>query len=1296
MKVRNMPNLSQDSLRTLPLSEGQQQQWFFKQFNQAAVALNHVTGIQWDGSFQVDLWRQALSELVTRYSALRTSFVVENSKQIQVIEADGTVYFESRQLDESQLQAEIRRLSQHRFSYDKALWQVSHFELAETKHVLICVLDQLIADRQSATTFLIEALTMYAALARHEVLAPANPDTENLNPNKVIQESDLAFWKSCLEDAAPLNSLPVDYLRPAVRNLAGASVHFEIDAELTRKLQKLDARLEDTMLALFSTLIARYTHETDFVIGVERNSQTAPYIGQFADALPIRFCIEDNPAFSDWLVTSKAAREDAKRHANLSFNEIISAVKPQRDMSYSPIFQILFSLREESKPFPTVPSAELTQLKLSSGTSVYDLSFIARLNAGLITAAFEYDTALFSANKIQRMVQHFLTLIQAVCENPKTSLGLLKMLTQAETETILKDWLTTAGPSLEGQTIHGLFEAQVERSSDASAILMENRNISYAELNAYANQLARYLVEQGVQDGDVVGVCIERSLDVIIANLAVLKVGAAYAPLDPTYPAERLMDMIADCGAKTVISRPQYQDLLAQFHETLLYIETDWADNGFAAYSNGNLGVKTSNKIACVLFTSGSTGKPKGVKSGHNAIVNRLYWWVNQFPLAEDEVWVAKSALNVVDSVWEFYGALLFGVKLVVIPENTLANIRLFVETLAQHKISRVVMVPSLLRAVLEEDKVAESLSALKIWIATGELLQGSLLQNFREKLPDRTILNFYGCSENPTIAVSNLSQANGFADVHIGRPRNNVKVYLLDKYLQPVPVGVSGEIFVGGIGLSDGYVNRPELMNKTFVRNPFEANGLLYRTGDIAQYLEDGNIKLIGRSDFQIKIRGFRVEVGEVESRLKQAPQVNNVLVLAKENEYGEAYLVAYYVSNTGKALSTQTLREFLGEKLPSYMIPGAFVHLEAFPLFNNGKINRHALPEPSRERTDSSEHVAASNALESQLTAIWAEVLGINRIGIHDNFFDLGGHSLSAAVLLAAIEDKLGKRLPIASLFREPTIAQLAKAISGNQADLPAGANSLIPIQVGDESRLPFFWLHSSDFTYLKPHFDPAQPFYCIMPSGMNAGEAILATEDEIADHHLKVIQALQAEGPYLLGGYCNGGKNAIAVAQRLKEQGQEVRLLALVDVPVPDEERKVAKKKPLYQRVLRLLGEGRILNIIKQKIRDRINPAEEQEIETPETEQLKAIVSAHDSVFDFWVMNKVYQGKLNLFTCEENYNHLGKDLDMRWGKLSTESIAQHIVPGNHFTMIRQPNIQVLGKELMEIINAAQEIKN
>lgn len=867
-----------------------------------------------------------------------------------------------------------------------------------------------------------------------------------------------------------------------------------------------------------------------------------------------------------------------------------------------------------------------------------------------------------------------------------------------------------------------IFESQVSKSPDAIAIICNSEQLSYHELSLRADQLALHLQTLGVSPNMLVGICVERSIDMIVGILGILKSGGAYVPLDPTYPRERLSFILRDANIQVVVTQPKLFELFNG--EVPHVVSVSEILPGSTQQHKVSLKREVSaENLAYVIYTSGSTGQPKGVMITHESLYHFVGIACQALDVTSEDVYLQTASISYALSVRQLTIPLAYGAKLVIADSEQMHDPLLLFQLIKERQITLMDVVPSFWRTCLQSllslpEKERHTLldNHLRRIVSIGEMLLSDIPREWRFKLGHpATLVNIFGQTETTgvvaTYPIPSVDK-NEIEAVPIGWSVPDTTLYLLDANLQPVPAGESGELCVSNPCIALGYLNRPELTQQKFITNPFDATGRrLYRTGDLARQRTDNAIEFLGRSDFQVKIRGQRVELGEVESTLLECPSVQACAVVAQGEHSDSKHLSAFIVPAVGQEPTAIQIREYLRQRVPDYMTPSTIIFLKALPLTPNGKLDRLILSDNNfvnmnslkietrlaGQATEKDDFLEARNDIESELIDIWQSLLKVEQVGVHDNFFNLGGDSLAAASLLISIETTFGKRLPVSTLFKYPTIAQLAEAIGeANQSEaIPKGMESLIPIHIGDTAKLPFFWLHGSDFAYIKPHLDPSQPFYCIMPSGLNDGEAILEDEDKIVEHHLRAMQAQHPTGPYLLGGYCNGGKNAIAVALRLIERGYEVRLLALVDVPIPDQQRKDEGKKPSYKLVIDHIKNGSLWNVVYEKFREKFGYAVNLFTKNNYMLRFKKITEAHDRVYRYYVMPRPFPGEIFLFTCKDHYDAAKDDLDLRWSKLATKGIKQHIILGNHTTMIRKPNIQILGEKLKQAIAEAQNVQ-
>jgi amino acid adenylation domain-containing protein len=728
---------------------------------------------------------------------------------------------------------------------------------------------------------------------------------------------------------------------------------------------------------------------------------------------------------------------DALAHQDLPFERLVEELKPARDLSRNAVFQVMFALQNAPQAALELPGLTLTPVDTGAGAAQFDLSLLAWETPDGLAAFFSYATDLFDEATIARMAAHWRVLLEAMVAAPERRVSELALLTEPERRQVLVEWNATSREYGAERRLHRLLEAQAARTPDAVALEYEGRELSYAEVNRRANQLARVLRKQGVGPDVLVGVFAERSFEMVVALVAVLKAGGAYVPLDPSYPAERLAHVLEDAGAPLVLAQPQLASALPASATEVLVLDPAWA--AYAGESGEDLeDAGTPGNLAYVIFTSGSTGRPKGAMNEHRGIVNRLLWMQEQYGLGGHDAVLQKTPFSFDVSVWEFFWPLMTGARLVIARPEGHRDSAYLVDLIRERGITTLHFVPSMLRVFLEEEGL-EGCGSLKRVICSGEALPHELQERFFARLPAVELHNLYG----PTEAAVDVTywacrRGDERLTVPIGRPVANTQMYVLDAHMQPVPAGVAGELYIGGVQVGRGYVGRPELTAERFVPDPFsKAPGArLYKTGDLARHLADGAIEYLGRLDYQVKIRGQRIELGEIEAVLDQHPAVGQSVVMAREDTAGDQRLVAYVVPRETAPTSAQ-LKEHLLRTLPPYMVPAAYVFLQALPLTSSGKVDRKALPAPERSALQQAAYVAPRTATEKVLAGIWAEVLKLERVGMEDNFFELGGHSLLATQVMSRIRYAFDVDLPLITLFESPSVRGMSTSILNESSD-------------------------------------------------------------------------------------------------------------------------------------------------------------------------------------------------------------------------------------------------------------------
>ncbi len=1066
----------------LPLSYGQQRLWFLEQL-QPGLAVYHVP-LSWRfiGSLNVPALAQSLEAMVQRHEILRTAFPSVDGQPGQVIAADLALplpVVDLQYLPVNEREAVVLRLTteEARRPFDLAsgpLIRTTLLRLSDEDHVLLLTLHHIIFDGWSAEVFWRELTTLYTASCTGQpLLLPVLPlqyadfavwQRQWLQGQ--VLEAQLAYWKQRLGDTLPVLDLPTDRPRPQIQTFQGARQSLMLSDSLTAALKALsqreDVTLFMTLVAAFQTLLCRYTGQTDLVVGTpvtgRTRVETEGLLGFFVNTLILRTDLSGNPSFREVLQRVRTVALGAYDHQDLPFEKLVEALQPERDLSRHPLVQVVVALQQPPPLATELSGLTVCPVAVDCGTAKFELTLSLQDTMQGLLATVEYNTDLFNSTTIVRILSHFQTLLEGIIADPEQHLADLPLLTAEERQQLLVEWNNTTTDSPQDTCLHQLFEAQVERTPDAVAVVCNGRQLTYSALNRRANQLAHSLRALGVGPEVCVGLCVERSLGMVVGLLGILKAGGAYVPLDPIYPAERLASIVADARVAVLVTQQQCIARLPEQGMHVVCLDTDWERTAPQSEANPTSGATPEN-LAYVMYTSGSTGAPKGVMVEHRQVLAFLRGFEHVAPGGERCIGTAVCPFGFDVSVWECFSMLCFGGTLHIILPEILTDPEQFGRYLIEHYIASAYIPPALLSDVASHLEQQHAQMALRRLLVGVEPIQQGTLQRFRNLSGQTHIVNGYGPTEITVCATLFPFHAATDPDQRtpIGTGVRGYAVYLLDGNLQPVPIGIPGELYIGGVGLARGYINHPELTAEKFMPHPFsEVPGArLYKTGDLARYLPDGNLEFLGRCDQQVKIRGYRVELEEIEAALRQHPAVRETVVLAHEDErLGEKRLVAYLVANQEPAPAPRTLRLFLKQKLPEYMVPSAFVAFEALPLTPNGKVDRQALPIPDPlQSLGTAIFVAPRTPEESTLTGIWAEVLGLERVGIHDNFFELGGDSIRSMQILARA-NRVGLRVTPKQLFQHQTIAELsavvgtAPAIQAEQG-LVIGPVPLTPIQ-------------------------------------------------------------------------------------------------------------------------------------------------------------------------------------------------------------------------------------------------------
>ena len=1024
----------------VPLSFAQQRLWFLALMEGANTAYNIPIGLRLRGQLHVEALQRALARIVARHETLRSRFAQHgDDAQVLIVPAEDVLPLQVQDLrrhpqPQQALDALIHGEASAPFDLERGpLLRGRLVVMADDHHVLLLTLHHIVSDGWSMGVLTRELMALYQAFSH------AQPDPL---PPLPIQYGDFAvwqrlwlsgevlhrqssYWQQALAGAPALLTLPTDRPRPAQQDYAGSSVEVRLDERLTAGLKALSQRhgttLYMTLMTAWASLLARLSGQHDLVIGSpvanRTRSEVEGLIGLFVNTLAVRIDTSGELTTEALLARVKRLTLQAQAHQDLPFEQVVEITRPPRSLAHSPLFQTLLTWQDSSAPTLALGDLALERIIEDSHFAKFDLSLDLGEVQGTIMGALEYAVALFDASTVRRYVGYFTRVLQAMVDNDQAVLEHVLLVDERERQHLLVDFNATAVAYNLDQTLHGMFEEQAARTPHAIAVKAGEQQLTYAELNRQASQLAHHLLALGVASDSRVAICVERGLDMVVGLYAILKAGAAYVPLDPAYPLERLAYMLQDSAPVVVLAQSSTRELLGEV--PVINLEQPvWLDQPV-------VNPQVSGVSAYVIYTSGSTGQPKGVINDHAGVVNRLLWMQGAYGLQAHDRVLQKTPFSFDVSVWEFFWPLFTGACLVMARPGGHKDPAYLCEVIAAEHISTLHFVPSMLDVFLAHGDVSQAAGLVRV-MCSGEALPGSLVRRFKQQLPGSQLHNLYGPTEAAVdVTAWNCAGAVTPDNTPIGKPIANTRMYLLDGQLQPVPLGVVGELFIGGVQVARGYLNRPELTAERFLNDPF-TDGRLYRTGDVGRYLPDGNIEYLGRNDDQVKIRGLRIELGEIQARLTDCPQVNEAAVIARDNR-----LIAYY---TGAISEIDALRAQLLQHLPDFMVPAIFVHLEALPLSPNGKLDRKALPAPGLDSVVAREYEAPQGDTEIALASLWAELLKVERVGRHDNFFELGGHSLLAVSLMGRMRS-LGLSADVKAVFGQPTLSALAAALGGGR---------------------------------------------------------------------------------------------------------------------------------------------------------------------------------------------------------------------------------------------------------------------
>jgi amino acid adenylation domain-containing protein len=1184
-----------------PASFAQQRLWFLDQLDPGKSVYNMLYAVRLNTRLNVDALHQSLNEIVQRHESLRTTFAADKGQPIQVIAAALQLelpIIDLRRLARTEREAETLRRAQQEGEapFDLAtgpLLRTKLLLLDEDEHVLLITVHHIVSDGWSMGVFLRELATLYEASSEGRSSAlqelPIQYADYAVWQREWLQadvlDAQVAYWREQLNGAPLALELATDRPRPALQTFAGARRHAELPASLTDRLRTLSRRegvtLFMTLLAAFEVLLWRYSGQDDLIVGTpiagRNRSELEGLIGYFANTLPLRVDVSGNPTFRDLLSRVRETSLNGYAHQDVPFDKLVEELRPERSLSHTPLFQVIFALENTPHTYQ-LAGLDASWLEIDRGTARCDLSLFVDDKGSELGCMWEYSTDLFDGETIERMISNYRMILEDVLENPEQRIAYLNVPNEAERQRLIQEWNSNASAPTAPACMQQLFEAQAAKTPDQLALVFREQRLTFQELNTRANQLAHHLQKLGVGPEVPVGVYLERSAKMITALLGILKAGGAYVPIDPGYPAGRLAFMLEDSRVRVLLTETRLLNSLPALAAKTICLD-DWTQ--FANETAINpVSEVTPENLAYVIYTSGSTGRPKGVEVTHRSVVHLFQSTRDQLGFRAGDIYTVVHSSAFDFSVWEIWGSLLQGGQLVVVPLEVVQSAADFYDLLCRERVTVLNQTPSALRALLDVKQRAQEEWSVRLIVCGGDALDSELAAQLPQM--DIPVWNFYGPTESTVWATCNRVPRTQEGDTSIGRPLPDIQVYLLDDYLQPVPIGVPGELFIGGAGLARGYLNRPELTAQKFIPNQLSqgSGARLYRTGDLARYRADGKIEFLGRIDHQIKLRGFRVELGEIEAALTQHEAVAQAVVVLREDRRHDQRLVAYIVAD-GDAPTASELRRFLQSSLPDYMVPSAFVILDAMPLTPNRKVDRRALPAPDYSAPETSEGARAPESpVAGILTAIWTKVLGVEHISIDANFFAAGGHSLLATQVMSRIRDAFQIELPLRVLFESPSISELSerieRAIQAQQGLLsppllPVNRDSILPVSFAQQ-RLWFL-----------DQLEPNSSFYNISRARRLRGNlnvsALSQTITEIVRRHEALRTSFWSEAgtPYQRINECESVPLPVIDISAVRDREHEVERRATEETARPFD---LSRGPLLRASLLRLSADDHVL--------------------------------------------------------------------------------------------------------------------
>jgi amino acid adenylation domain-containing protein len=1324
-----------------PLSFGQQRLWFLDRLRPGSAAYNVSEGLRLSGPLDSAALRVAVGEVLRRHEVLRATFALDGDAPVQVIgPAAGPPLplLDLASLSTEAREDELLRLAAREAArpFDLACGPLCRFRLVRlgtADHALLVALHHIVSDAGSMEILFGELQALYAAGAAGAP-PPLPPVPVQYTDYAEWQrgwlegerlERQLAWWRERLAGAPAALPLPTDRPRPAVQTDQGArhllSVPDGTAAALRALAQREGATPYMVCLAAFAALLSRATREEDLLVGSPVANRTRPeverLIGFFVNTLVLRIDLREAPDFRTLLGRVRQTCLAAFANADLPFERIVEEVQPERDLGRMPLFQVLFSLLGGGPPGrgALAPGVSVSRVRVRSRSSKLDLNLAMVEAGGHLSGSLEYNTDLFDATTAARLGDHLGRLLAGVARDPEAPLAEVPLLGPAELHQILVEWNHAPAAASIQDTIPARFAARAAEAPDAVAAVCGDQALTFRDLAAAAGRLARLLRRLGVGAETRVGLYFERNLDMLVSVLGVQLAGGAYLPLDARFPAERLAFMLEDAGVPVVLTQERLRGALPAGRFRVLCLDAAAEREALAREIPEPLPPAAfPESIAYVIYTSGSTGRPKGVLIEHRQMLAYVRALTHRLGVPAPAAWGMAQPLAVDSSYTVFYPALLTGGRLVLIPEERAADPAALAEDLERHGVDVLKIAPSHLLA-LQTAARPERLLPRQRLVLGGEASRRDWAEGLRDLKPGCAVVNHYGPTET-TVGVLTFRvperARHATRTVPLGRPLDDAVCHVVDGRLRPVPIGVPGELLVGGECVTRGYLGRPDLTAERFVPSPFAGLGArLYRTGDLARRLADGTLEFLGRIDHQMKIRGFRIEPGEIEAALLRHPAVADCAVVARDGPGRETFLVAYVVPAPGAdAPGGAELRAHLAARLPDYMVPAVFVQLAGLPRTAQGKLDRRSLPAPdlARDRPRAG-GVPPRDLVELRLSRLWEDLLGVEEVGVHDDFFELGGHSLMAVRLMTRIEQRFGRSLPLSTLFEGATVEALARALRRQPGGV--GASPMVEIQPGADGERPLFLIHPAGgnvlcYLPLARHLGRGQPVFGLQDPNFESAEEPRFVIPEMVALYLDAVRAAQPRGPYRLGGWSLGGVLAQEMARQLEGAGEEVEQLLLIDARSPTTlEAEWGRERSAADLLLWFAAQLGV-------------PVSREEIEAlPPAERFPAVLARGQAagrlpadldperalhIFEVYRTEMSAERTHRPAPCHcritliraaagiEDEQRKGEDHALGWRGLSGTGLTIEVIPGAHQTLMDEPHVHALAREIRARLDA------